>query len=67
MDYPLNHLARRYRRDQISAAVMERARIEARQLGRSIKCQADRHSDQTEGCANDGTGCLCDCHDTVPG
>lgn len=29
----------------------------------SLRCGADVHADMADGCANDGTGCLCDCHD----
>lgn len=35
-----------------------RAVREARQIGLSINCQTGKHQ-----CANDGTTCLCWCHD----
>lgn len=52
----------------------ERYRVEALQraarVGRSIKCGGwdgiaiPRHADMPDGCRNDGTNCLCECHDT---
>jgi hypothetical protein len=71
--YPLDPSSRQKQRDQVRqearrrlTADMERA---VAQVGVSMKCDgysigpAPRHADQAGGCANDGTTCLCECHD----
>lgn len=63
----------------IRAQIDERAKLDAMHkanaLGRSMKCAGypeggygppavkARHAGDEDGCANDGTGCICDCHD----
>jgi len=32
-------------------------------IPRSIKCEQGYHARGPNGCKNDGTGCLCGCHD----
>lgn len=62
--YPLTHRARlALRAERYQAAVAQAAR-EAASLGRSPKCRSvTRPAQHAEGCANDGTTCLCACHD----
>lgn len=62
-------------RDDIAEAI----RVEGKRLiedalrisGRSMKCGAwggyrePHHAGDLDGCANDGTTCICDCHDPV--
>ena len=69
--FPLDTDARQTARDEIKADCLRRAEIEAGQTGRSMKCngygnQFPRlHSDHPGGCANDGSGCVCECHDQI--
>ncbi len=56
---------------EIRAALRERhvarARTEGATRGHSINCRLGRHADEEFGCANDGSSCLCECHDgTAP-
>ena len=42
----------------------ERGEWRARELFSSPKCvEQGRHADQLGGCMNDGSSCLCECHD----
>lgn len=48
----------------------ERGRRLGESLGRSIRCSGGypsdwpiRHAGEIGGCRNDGTGCVCECHD----
>jgi len=50
-------------RHLIRAHIMANAERLVAQAGCSIKCKSDRHSDQNYGCQNDGSGCICYCHD----
>jgi hypothetical protein len=61
---------RQAQRDQIRQTVLDRAEIQARVVGRSMKCGAGlgmyegwKHADEPDGCANDGSTCICECHD----
>lgn len=63
-EYPSDWQNRAEIRTRIRAEQRARAERDAARLGRSIKCGIDkRHADQVGGCANDGTGCVCECHD----
>jgi len=42
---------------------MAEAERQAAIAGRSMKCESGMHADQLYGCANDGTTCICPCHD----
>lgn len=65
VDAPQRAVVRREMRDKILADAERRIR----QAGRSMKCAGwggisnPRHAGQEHGCANDGTGCVCECHD----
>lgn len=59
-------------REQIRAEIRVVADVEAGLAGRSLRCRAGDHSrmwtgpfqrEYRVGCANDGTTCLCECHD----
>lgn len=55
--------ARAAHRRSIHTRIAAASQHEADRLGRSPKCAHAEHADQPGGCANDGTGCLCECHD----
>jgi hypothetical protein len=64
--YPKGQPARQRIRDRKISERTARARTEALALVTSIKCGIDlwpRHAGTPEGCANDGSTCLCECHD----
>jgi hypothetical protein len=61
MTYPLHRGERRALRRQHADRILERANAEAAISGASIKCRIGNHA--PGGCQNDGTGCLCACHD----
>lgn len=50
-------------RHLIRAHIMAAAERQAEHAGCSLMCEYGRHADQSYGCANDGTTCLCNCHD----
>ena len=52
-------------RHLIKAHIMADAERLAAQAGRSIKCKNENHADEPYGCKNDGTGCICFCHDAA--
>jgi hypothetical protein len=59
--------ARQRRRDSILAEYLDRGRRDGLRAHRSIKCgQYDNHADRDGGCANDGSTCICECHDLQP-
>lgn len=46
----------------------DRAVAQARAFERSIKCaNYERHAGDPDGCRNDGSRCLCECHDPAEG
>lgn len=61
------------RRAQIAKNAQDRAdrtaKHEAATFGRSMKCHGwdlsapPRHAGTPDGCKNDGTSCICECHD----
>lgn len=59
------------------AAILDDCLAQARELaarrGRSMKCGADlglyegwKHAGEPDGCQNDGSSCICECHDPAP-
>lgn len=68
-DYPRDRASRQALRQELVEEAIERARHAARLEGISINCAgdiaahvpADRHR-----CRNDGSTCLCECHDREP-
>lgn len=65
--YPSAPSERAEARQKIIDRVLDKARQEARELHRSLRCRAGDHHRLHDGyrvgCANDGTTCICDCHD----
>jgi hypothetical protein len=58
------------RRAQIRRECLAEAEVNAARRGRSMKCAGwaavygpPRHAGELGGCANDGTSCICECHD----
>lgn len=68
-NYPLDRDARQALRQSHTRRIVARAQAEAALYGISISCTYGHHADEDGyGCANTGTGCLCQCHDhTTPG
>jgi hypothetical protein len=60
-DYPDAAAERAAARKRVRDGVMAKAEAEVRRLGRSIKCGLEDHA--PDGCQNDGSNCLCQCHD----
>lgn len=62
-DYPAGITARVAQRQEI----LRREVQTALRIGRSLKCSGYHyravHAGMEDGCANDGTTCLCACHD----
>jgi hypothetical protein len=59
-------------RERILQGCLAEARDLAKRRGRSMKCGGwpapgwpPRHADEPGGCANDGSGCICECHDAA--
>lgn len=58
-------------RRAISRQEMRKARRQALMTGRSALCcgfgdaKDARHAGQPDGCRNDGSHCICECHDPV--
>jgi len=71
MTYSLDPVERVAVRKQIRDEQIARAERDAATLGRSMKCRGwderpPRHAGSLDGCKNDGTGCICECHDGTP-
>ncbi len=71
--YSLEPRERAAQRKLIREDQIAKAERRALVLGRSIKCggwdgnHAPRHAgDPSDGCKNDGTSCICECHDRKP-
>jgi hypothetical protein len=62
-NYPATSHARRNLRNLRIKAALDRAPAQALSLVTSHKCRNSQHSSEPYGCANDGTTCLCECHD----
>ena len=58
---------RQLARDLIRAFIVARAEDEARLAGCSLKCRVSMHALAGNGCANDGSTCICACHDPGAG
>ena len=67
--YPLDRAGREAARQQIREDLARDAAARAEEQGRSWKCaEGIRHRGvEFDGCRNDGTGCLCWCHDPEDG
>ena len=68
MTYPTDIAERRALREERQRAIIADARARAAVTGSSINCRHGNHRRREDpygwvGCANDGTGCLCECHD----
>jgi hypothetical protein len=69
MSFPLDAPTRVVRRAQIRGMHIRAAEITSHRYGRSSRCLDDspfdppRHAGDPDGCRNDGSGCLCECHD----
>jgi hypothetical protein len=69
--YPLDTEARRAARAANLASYLKAAEVNAHKANLSMKCEGygsrlnPLHSDHPGGCKNDGTGCLCECHDQI--
>jgi hypothetical protein len=51
-------------RADIAKAITAKAQREVLQTGRSLKCGEGRHQGRyADGCRNDGSSCICSCHD----
>lgn len=60
INYPLDTESRLALRGQH----IQRAISKSLHIGQSIRCSRnDHHRGDGDGCQNDGTGCLCWCHD----
>jgi hypothetical protein len=67
-DYPRDRVGRRNARQAIVEEAVERARHDARFVGLSINCEGDMKYGiplTSHRCRNDGSRCLCECHDPV--
>jgi hypothetical protein len=62
-EYPASSHARRNLRNLRIKAALDHAPAQALALVMSIKCSRGQHAVEPYGCANDGTTCLCECHD----
>lgn len=65
MKWPTVKAERRHIRKAALDAAVSRARDGYLLPFVSLRCGGDVHADMADGCANDGTGCLCDCHDSA--
>lgn len=68
--YPLNRSERIVLRADLLRAEMNRAEMRVAHASRSVRCSGGqwseyppKHAGMDDGCRDDGTGCLCACHD----
>lgn len=54
-------------RQLMREAILAGAEQEVSVAGRSMKCGWGKHAPDRHGCENDGSGCICECHDTPAG
>lgn len=58
---------RREARAELAASIVAEATRRAPNVGLAVSCRAGRHRTvrfgHPSGCKDDGTGCLCECHD----
>lgn len=71
-EFPKSKAERDKIRDQIWADLLDQTEREFLNKNRSIKCGAPegmfkgwRHASDPDGCKNDGSSCLCTCHDEM--
>jgi hypothetical protein len=68
--YPRTAPERRAERARLRETVMNRAEQEADRVWRSFRCGEGDHARMDphrgrEGCANNGSSCICECHDVI--
>lgn len=63
--YPRTARARAARRKYYLDHELHVARLRASEKERSSRCYSGDHA--PDGCRNDGSGCLCECHDLPDG
>lgn len=65
--YPLKAADRAAKRVEHRMRLLAEAEERARKVGLSMKCAGEgmavQHRTTVAGCANDGSSCLCECHD----
>lgn len=70
--YPASSAERRRIRDRKASEGAKQGRIKALGLVTSLKCSGfdgawpTHHASESDGCRNDGSTCLCECHDEEP-
>lgn len=67
-DYPRDRAGRQGERQRLVDEAVERARHDARLAGLSVNCEGDLRWGvdlSKHRCRNDGSGCLCECHDAA--
>lgn len=71
--YPTTREGRVAARQELKDAIMAEARRKELIRGRSMKCGGwdgrfpPKHAGTDDGCGNDGTTCVCECHDRLVG
>lgn len=69
--YPRDAASRMERREEIRSIALIAAEQRAARVGLSMKCAGEgmavQHKATPGGCANDGSTCLCECHDGLSG
>ncbi|HEX7994360.1 MAG TPA: hypothetical protein VF506_10585 [Streptosporangiaceae bacterium] len=67
IDYPADAAERALLREQRIREGRARGERQAQEIMRSLNCRRrfEVYGDNHEPCLNDGTGCLCSCHDHV--
>jgi len=53
-------------RHLIRVHIMAEATRQAEHAGCSFKCRSGRHADESLGCTNGSSTCICYCHDQAP-
>ncbi len=67
IDYPADAAERALLRERLIREGRRRGEQQAREIMRSLNCRRRFfiYGDNHEPCLNDGTSCLCECHDLV--
>ncbi|MEV2239493.1 hypothetical protein [Micromonospora sp. NPDC049891] len=71
--FPLDSAGRARQRAEIRARLLAQAERDIAQNSRSMKCSGwggahwPQHADVEGGCRNDGSTCICECHDRETG
>lgn len=63
MNHPLSAPERQAERKRRTETAIQKAKAISRENWSSFKCHWGNHADIPGGCQNDGSGCLCECHD----